>query len=164
MKVYIRNHIRKYVRGPKSTMAVSKLSGHVCASLPRAADRTTTCTHMHRPIGGTSRALERCAAGRTFRATFRPQTGQEPPRRSLARPLCPERNSESNIKEMTEEEARGADLEAGASGLAHLAKSTARQGTVFVQRAAAAAPNKKEQRQLSGLHPLRPRSSSASAA
>ena len=145
-------------------MAVCKLSGHERASLPRAADRTMTHTHMHRPIGAFGRALERRAAGRTLRATFRPQTGHALPRECPAHPRCSERNSESNIEEMTEEEGRGAGLEAGASGMAHLAKSTARRGIVFVQRATSSAPPVFEQRQLSGLNLLRPRSSPASAA
>ena len=145
-------------------MAVCKLSGHERASLPRAADRTMTYTHMHRPIGAFGRALERRAAGRTLRATFRPQTGHALPRECPAHPRCSERNSESNIEEMTEEEVRGAGLEAGASGMAHLAKSTARRGIVFVQRATSSAPPVFEQRQLSGLNLLRPRSSPASVA
>ena len=53
--------------------------------------------------------------------------------------------------EMREEEARGAGLEAGASGRAHPEKSGARQGTVLARRARACAGAFFEQRQLLDL-------------
>ena len=138
-------------------------------SVPLCLARPTEPPHTHTCIGRSAPSAVLLSGARRAGPCARPSGRKQAtrcldPRECPAHPRCSERNSESNIEEMTEEEVRGAGLEAGASGMAHLAKSTARRGIVFVQRATSSAPPVFEQRQLSGLNLLRPRSSPASVA
>ena len=108
-------------------------------SVPLCLARPTEPRHTHTCIGRSAPSAVLLSGARRAGPCARPSGRKQAtrcldPRECPAHPRCSERNSESNIEEMTEEEVRGAGLEAGASGMAHLAKSTARHGTVFVQR------------------------------
>ena len=96
-----------------ATQALSTMGG-----LSRSLVTYRPNRHMdkHRRAASMSRVLERRAAGRPLRATLPPQTGHERLRSRPASTLCSERNSESNMREMTEEQARGVGLEARAGG------------------------------------------------